>query len=165
MQKGFASLEIILVVMIITILATVAVPNAIRIVDRAAVRYEQKRLYSELQFVRTLNRNANVYSTGMNGKASFLSSASSAGNIIELEINRGTNTYRILRDGDEIREPHKLSNGVTLSYETNVPDKIWFDASGYLKSSGSNSITIVLISRRGYKSKMVLDNVGRIRGE
>ena len=88
------------------------------------------------------------------------------GKTAELHFDLRKNCYKILRDGKEIREPHYLSNGVKFSNETNVPDKIWFEPSGYLKSNGSNnSITIVLTSRRGYKSKIVLDSVGRIRGE
>ena len=51
MQKGIATLEVILAVLIIALLMKVAVPNATRLIDRAALDYETKRLYSELRFL------------------------------------------------------------------------------------------------------------------
>lgn len=155
MQKGFASAEVIVAALIISLLITVAVPNAAELVDRAAVKYEQKRVYGELQFVRTLNRAAVVSSAGFDTKLTDNNQAM-------MEIDRTANSYRILRDEKEIRESHYLSNGVTFSAETDVPERIWFDASGY---SNVTSKTIVLTSRRGHKAKIIFDSVGRIRGE
>ncbi|MBQ6132327.1 MAG: type II secretion system protein [Selenomonadaceae bacterium] len=39
MQKGFATLEIILFTLIIAVLATATLPNAARIIDRVALDY------------------------------------------------------------------------------------------------------------------------------
>ncbi|MBR2520514.1 MAG: prepilin-type N-terminal cleavage/methylation domain-containing protein [Selenomonadaceae bacterium] len=161
MQKGFASLEIILAVLIISLLATVAVPNAANFLDKAALDYEQKRLYSELQLVRTLSRTTTVSPTGMN-MTNFLNSRITVNKRAELAINRYTNSYQILREEKPLREAHYFSNGVKFSAETDVPTRISFDQSGY---SDINSKSIVLISRRGVTSKIIFDSVGRIRGE
>ena len=161
MQKGFASLEIIFAVVIISILATVAVPNAANFFDRVALDYEQKKLYSELQYLRTLNRTDTVNSTGMN-MANFFSSKITVNQRAMLEINRDTNSYRILREEKPIREVHYFSNGVQFSKETNVPARIYFDTSGYSNVTGAS---IVLASRRGVKAKIVFDSVGRLRGD
>lgn len=160
MQKGFASLEIIFAVIIISILATVAVPNVANFVDRSALDYEQKRLYSELQYLRTLNRTDTVLSTGMN-MANFFKSKITVNQRAVLEINSETNSYRILREEKPIREVHYFSNGVQFSKETDVPTRIYFDTSGY---SNVTSASIVLTSRRGVKSKIIFDSVGRLRG-
>lgn len=159
MQKGFASLEIILAVLIIALLATVAVPNAARFVDRAAVDYEQKRLYNELQFLRTFDRTATVSSKGT-GLADFVTSKMTVGSVAILNLDLKANSYQIFRADKTFREPHNLSYGVTFSDETDV------DSVSFKSTSGSNvnSKTIVLKSRRGHKLKIVFDSVGRIRG-
>ncbi|MBR1646680.1 MAG: prepilin-type N-terminal cleavage/methylation domain-containing protein [Selenomonadaceae bacterium] len=161
MQKGFASLELIFAVLIISILATVAVPKAANFVDRAALDYEKKRLYSELQYLRTLSRTITVDSTGMH-MPSFFSSKITVNQPALFDINRDTNSYRILRENKSIREVHYFSNGVKFSKETDVPTRIFFDAAGY---SNVKSKSIVLTSRRGVKAKIIFDSVGRIRGE
>ena len=162
MQKGFASFEVILAALIIALLATVAVPNAATLVDKAALHYEQKRLYSELEFVRTRNRTATVSSEGMN-ITDFFSSRITVAKRVELELHRGTNSYQVMRDDKPVREPHYLSYGVTISDETNVPQKVWFDTTGSTNPE-FKSKSIVLKSRRGAKSTIVFNSVGRIRG-
>jgi len=168
MQKGFVSLEVILVALIITLLATVVVPNAASLVDKAALDYEQKRLYSELQLVRTQNRTATVVSTGMN-MSGFLDSRITVAKRVELELSRGTGNYQVVRDGELVREPHYLSYGVTFDDATSYfPTKIYFDLTGAARfipiPPSNNSLTLVLKSPRGSKSTIVFDNVGRIRG-
>lgn len=168
MQKGFVSFEVILVALIITLLATVAVPNAASLVDKAALDYEQKRLYSELQLVRTQNRTATVVSTGMN-MSGFLDSRITVAKRVELELSRGTGNYQVVRDGELVREPHYLSYGVTFDDATSYfPTKIYFDLTGAARfipiPPSNNSLTLVLKSPRGSKSTIVFDNVGRIRG-
>ena len=161
MQKGFASLEVIIAVLIIALLATVTVPDAIRIVDRAALGYEQKRLYSELQFLRTLDRSATVESTGMNDKY-FFTGKKTVSSVAELNFNFDEDSYQILRGGQPVREPHYLSYGVTFADDKDTPGYISFDANG---DCSVKSKTIVLQSRRGRKATIVFDSVGRIRGD
>ena len=168
MQKGFASFEVILVALIISLLATVAVPKAASLVDKAALDYEQKRLYSELQLVRTQNRTATVVPTGMN-MSGFLDSRITVAKRVELELSRGTGNYQVVRDDKLVREPHYLSYGVTFDDATTYfPTKIYFDLTGaarFIPTPPNNSVTIVLKSRLGLKSKIVFDSVGRIRGD
>ena len=169
MQKGFVSLEVILVALIISLLATVVVPNAASLVDKAALDYEQKRLYSELQLVRTQNRTATVVSTGMNMGGFLDSKGITVAKRVELELSRGTGNYQVVRDGELVREPHYLSYGVTFDDATSYfPTKIYFDLTGAARfipiPPSNNSLTLVLKSPRGSKSTIVFDNVGRIRG-
>lgn len=162
MQKGFASLEIILTVMIIALLATVAVPNAARILDKVALDYERKRLYSELQFLRTFDRSANVDATGLNMPNFFVGKKKTIRSVAIMNFDFYANSYQIFRGGKPVREPHYLSYGVTFSDETEVPKQIQFDAKG---TANVNSKTIVLKSPRGYTTKLRFDSVGRIRGD
>lgn len=160
MQKGFASLEIILTVLIIALLATIAVPNAARILDKTALDYERKRLYSELQFLRTFDRAASVDATGMDKY--FFNGKKTVSSIATMNFDFKANSYQIFRKDKPLREPHYLSYGVIFSAETDVPKQIQFDAKG---ASNVNSKTIVLESPRGYKTKLRFDSVGRIRGD
>ena len=160
MQKGFASLEIILTVLIIALLATVAVPNAARILDKTALDYERKRLFSELQFLRTFDRSANVEATGMDEY--FFVGKKTISSVAIMNFDFKANSYQIFRGGTPVREPHYLSYGVTFSNETDAPKQIQFDATG---TANVKSKTIVLESPRGYKTKLRFDSVGRIRGD
>ena len=159
MQKGFVSLELMLIVLTFALLATVAVPNAAAFVDKAALDYELKRLYSELQYVRTLNRSAQISERGVKDFISFQGIPN--GKEVMMEFDFNANSYRILRDEKPLRETHYLSNGVTFSNETDFPSKIWFDTEG---SSNVSSKTLILKSRRGETLKIFFDSVGRIRG-
>lgn len=161
MQKGFASLEIILTVLTIALLATVAVPNAARILDKVALDYERKRLYSELQFLRTFDRSASVDATGLN-MSNFFDGRKTISSVAIMNFDFDANSYQIFRKETPVREPHYLSYGVTFSDETDVPKQIQFDAKG---TANVTSKTIVLESRRGYKTKLRFDSVGRIRGD
>ena len=89
MQKGFATLEIIFAVMIIAVLMTCAIPNAVRMIDRAALDYETKRLYSELHFLQAVNRVERV-----NNKGTGQSLASGAP---FMKITTENFSYQILR--------------------------------------------------------------------
>ena len=56
-QRGFVTIEIILVVLIISLSATLVVPNMARMVDVAQVDYEMKFLLSQIDYARSLNKN------------------------------------------------------------------------------------------------------------
>jgi len=155
-QRGIATLEIIIAVMIIAMLTKIAMPNAEKIIDRIALDYEHKRLYSELRFVQSANRSSRISDNGMQG---VLTSANS-GKKPTLSINRGKNFYQVFREealDNPIREPHYISYGVTIYY---LPkSKITFDAEG--KSNISDHIT--LKSRLGKIKEITFDSVGRMR--
>ena len=59
-QFGFFTLEIILVVMIISLLATVAVPNMHKMLDAARLDYEIKKFCSEFDFAHSLGKQSLV---------------------------------------------------------------------------------------------------------
>lgn len=160
MQKGFATLEIIMIIFIIGVLMTCAVPNAVKIIDKVSLDYETKRLYSELRFIQALNRSATVKNTGMKG----LSIDSSLPAIIRIDIPiENSSAWQIFRgttnDAKNIREKHYLSYGVKLS----SPEyQIYFYSDG---KSSINTGSLTLTSRHGKKNAIIIDTVGRIRCE
>lgn len=166
MQKGFATLEVILVIFIISVLMTCAVPNAARIIDKVSLDYETKRLYSDLRFVQALNRSGTVKNTGMNGIG--IDSSPPATIILNnpTDIPKGwkADGWKITLGAESnaptIRETHYLSYGVKLS----SPNfQINFDSDG---KSNINSNHLLLTSRSNkYSSKIIFDSVGRFHGE
>ena len=156
MQRGIATLEIVIAVMIIAVLTKIAVLNAAKIIDTAALDYEHKRLYSELRFVQSANRSGKISDNGMHG---VLTSANS-GEKPTLSINRNKNFYQVFREeglDNPIREPHYLSYGVRIYYLPKA--KVNFDAEG--KSNISDHIT--LKSRLGKIKEITFDSVGRMK--
>ena len=157
MQKGIATLEIILAIMIIGVLMKFAVPKAAQVIDTAALDYETKRFYSELRFLQAMSK-----------------STSSENNFHPiLFIDRTKNYYQVLKDANTftrqpIREPHYFSNGVTIKLESGAYPtiNINFDSEGKMKipNVNGNSYTLVLTSRLGKNKYIVIDSVGRIRG-
>ena len=155
MQKGIATLEVVLAVLIITLLMKVAVPNATRLIDRAALDYETKRLYSELRFLQAVNRSAKFNTTGTG-----LSDVS--GEYVSIKFTTEPPSYQVVRGlgytGKPVREVHYLSYGVTIS---SPKDSVNFDSQGKA-SITSNHIT--LTSRLGKTKKISFDSVGRMQG-
>ena len=158
MQKGIATLEIILAIMIIGVLMKFAVPKAAQLVDAAALDYETKRFYSELRFVQTM------------GKTTPNSPDNTSAPV--LFINRTENFYQVFQDTyikNPIREPHYSSHGVTIrlkDHETAKNITVNFDSEGKAKIPNvtGSSYTLVLTSRLGKNKYIVIDSVGRIRG-
>ena len=158
MQKGIATLEVILAALIIALLMKVAVPNATRLIDRAALDYETKRLYSELRFLQAVNRSAKFDPAGTGGfyvtKDEFLS----------IKFTTEPPSYQVVRGldlnvtGKPVREVHYLSYGVKLS---SPKDSVNFDSQGKA-SITSNHIT--LTSRLNQTKKISFDSVGRMQG-
>ena len=169
MQKGFATLEIIFVVLIISILTAVAVPRAKNFVEKATLDYEQKRLYSELKFLQTFNRSAAVSDTGMDGTFTVGSTRA------VMHFYNGQ-SYEILRTDKPIRDEHKLSNGVNFSLDNTGSFRIQCDNDGKYQINGKNPFsssnvlekTVVLKPKNhrygSYVPTIVFDSVGRIRG-
>ncbi len=160
MQRGLATLEIIFAIIIIGVLVKVAVPNAARILDTAALDYETKKLYSELRFVQEMNRSSTIVSTGM-GNTNLLSSGS---DYIILTIKRAENSYQVSRGTKSLREPHNFSYGVKikLEYSNDAIIKIYF-VDGKVRINGKNGDTLTLTSRLGKNRYIILNSVGRMR--
>ena len=168
MQKGLATLEIILAVMIIAVLTNVAVPNATRIIDRAALDYETKRLYSELRFVQSMSRSKTIKETGMSGNKDITKNIDDRKFI--LVIDKSKTSYQVFRGIDTnkkaLREPHYLSNGVTISFKYSVPkNTITFNGLGNATNTAGTALsnTLILTSRLNKKNYIKFDSVGRIR--
>ena len=158
MQRGLATLEIIFAIIIIGVLVKVAVPNAARILDTAALDYETKKLYSELRFVQEMNRSSTVVSTGT-GRTE------QSGDYIILTIKRNENFYQVSRGTASLREPHNFSYGVTVKLESSNDEiiRIYFKSNGHADINGDNKGTITLTSRFDKKRYIIFDNVGRMR--
>ncbi len=154
MQKGFATLEIIFAVIIVAVLTTCALPNAVRMIDNVALDYEYKRLYSELRFLQAVSRSTSVSDAGT-GK-NFASTVSPV-----MKISPDNLSYQIKRGNDELREAHKMHYIANLDFTGKVYNEISFDDTG---KSNVTSNSIILTSRLGKSKKIVFDSVGRIRG-
>ena len=161
MQKGFATLEIILVLLIIGLLMSVAIPNAQRAIDRAALDYETKNLYSDLRYLQSISRSGKFLNLGM-GERSF-----SFGDNPYMQISTEYNTYQLLRGNVPIRETHRMQNGISITTNFSKKDTIIiFDSTGKATNAGGSALsgTITLTSRYGKPETIVFDSVGRIRG-
>ena len=154
MQRGFATLEIILAIMIIALLMTAALPNAVRMVDSAALDYETKRFYSELRFLQAIDRSGTLNNSGTDNKAFDVDAAP------HMQIAPENFSYQILRDNVPLREVHYMQNIKGIDFKGNVSKNFSFNTGGESSLNGK----IILTSRLGKKSAIVFDSVGRIRG-
>lgn len=148
MQRGFATFEVILAALIVALLAGVTVPNVVRVVDKVALDYETKRLYTDLRAVQAFDRMTNM-KDGHFGKNiaddSIRMTITVAGYVIEKNSN------------DTIYTTHLFSNGVTADKSKTIR----FDDMG--KVTPADSDTLRLTARYG-RSSIVFDSVGRFRG-
>ena len=153
MQKGIATLEIILVTLIISILAAAAIPNVERVLDRVALDYETKKFYTDLRFVQSFDRAAhmedNHFNTMKDNRATLIVYP-------EKYIFRKISAYKDLGE-------HSFSRGVTASKKNNSQYwQIQFDDMGKIDPAETNHLT--LTSGLGKKTYIIFDSVGRFRG-
>lgn len=151
-QGGFAAIEIILVMLIISLLATVALPNMAKMVDVAAVDYEMKILLSTLDFAKSSNKNSH-YDTTIFGRAL----AGQNGVPLFLRVDYDKGTYKILSNGENFSEPHELPAGFSISKNDKLNNPIEFDK--------GNDGHITITSRYGVKRYIYFDSVGRWSGD
>ena len=148
MQKGFATFEVVLLMIIIVVMISVALPAAERMIDRVALDYETKRLYTDLRFVQSFDRMTNMRDSH------FLTAEDEA-----VKVIIRTNYYRLEKNSDsKLYAEHYFSNGVTAGKAKSV----MFDDMG--KITPADSDTLYLTSRLGKKNSIVFDTVGRFRG-
>ncbi len=155
-QRGFATLEIILAVSIIAIFATVAVPKMARVLDKVYLNYEMKRLYSELNFARSLGKFSDY-------KVSVFTGGDYKREPVFMRIYYNLNKYEILRNlemGTAVISQHNLQNGITFSNNSGLEDIKFDNPSRY--STGSNTIT--LKSQFDDSAYIIFNSVGRWRG-
>ena len=152
MQKGFATLEIILVVLIISLLASAAIPNVARVVDRVALDYETKKIYTDLKFLQASDRMFFMEDTHF---------GTHRDNRITLVVSNEGYIFRKISPTKDLAE-HYFSYGVTASKNKN--GEYWqvkFDDAGRVQPAESDSLEI---SSRFGKTYIVFDSVGRFRG-
>lgn len=161
-QGGFATFEVILAVIIISVLAFVAVPKIDRVVDKIALDYEMKRLCSEIEFASSLNRSA-----GFDSEI-FQAKITAAKNEITLDIDEENNSWRLSRDTTSLRDRHYLFAGIKIRCSTENVKHIAFSPNGVYKPksvlNSPSAGTITLTSRHGETAEIVFDTVGRWRG-
>ena len=153
MQKGIATLEIILFVMIISLLAGAAIPNAAKILDRAALDYETKKFYTDLRFVQSFDRMARM--------DDFHAFESTKDNRVALIVRPEKYFFSKVSASKDFGE-HYFSRGVTASQKNNSESwQIKFDDMGKVDPAVSGHL--ILTSRFG-KTYVVINSVGRFRG-
>ncbi|MBR4641518.1 MAG: type II secretion system protein [Selenomonadaceae bacterium] len=154
MQKGFATLEIILMTFIIAVLVSVAIPNALRMIDRAALDYETKKLYTDLRFLQSFER-----MTTMND-SHFTAVERDEVIIMYIYPER----YVVQNNSaNKIYAENFFSYDVTVDKQGGTDVwKIQFDDMGKVKPAISDSLK--LTSRLKKDSYIVFDSVGRFRG-
>ncbi|MBQ7454581.1 MAG: hypothetical protein IJS69_06000 [Selenomonadaceae bacterium] len=154
MQKGIATIEVILGALIISLLLSVAIPNATRILDRVALDYETKKFYSDLRFLQAMSRSNRPILNGT-GRTDFVFDET-----LYMQTYPASKSYQILRgnSSNPVREIHYMQNIKTFNTPANT---ISFDSTG---KASITSGAIVLTSRLGKTSKIVFDSVGRLRG-
>ena len=166
MQKGIATLEVILGTLIIALLLSAAIPNVTRILDRVALDYETKKLYSDLKFLQAMNR-SNKFKLTI-GTGGGLKNYVFSGEPISMQLNKKVNSYQILRGTVPLREAHYMQNIKTFAINVNIePSQITFNSHGRAMNIHDEilrSCTLTLTSRLGKSSSIVFDSVGRIRG-
>lgn len=149
MQKGFATLEIILFTLIIAVLATATLPNAARVIDRVTLDYETKKLYTDLRFLQSLERMTNMESGRFDGTIDEIDRMIIYPNYYTLEKTANNKIYY----------EHYFSSGVTASKDGTEIWKIQFDDAGRISPAKSKHLT--LTSRQGKEFYIYFDSVGR----
>ena len=148
MQKGIATLEIIMVIFIVAVLISCAVPNAVRVLDRVALDYETKRLYTELRFLQSHERMTFM-------RDSHFTEAENFQNKLTVYPER----YVVeKKDAVGFYYEHYFSNGVTVSKTKTIN----FDDMGRIAPAASD--TLIIKSRLGKELYFAFDTVGRFRG-
>ena len=155
MQKGFAALEIVIATLIVAVFIRVAIPNFSRMIDRVALDYEVKKLYTDMRFLRSLERMTNMKDTHF---------STTDDNPIILLIYPERYIFKRFYPA-EIFDEHYFSYGVTASQKGG--GEIWqikFDDMGKAKNADNKSIdndTLILTSGQGKEFYIYFINTWR----
>lgn len=149
-QRGLATFEIILVVMIISVLMTVAVPKMARLVDKIQLDYEMKIFLSTLDFAKSLNKNA-FYNREIFQYAPLSNTPD-----VRVNINENLRRYEIKQDSKVI-ESHDLPKNFSIKLNSSLANPI-----NFLEGKSGH---ITLTSKFGDKRYIYFDSVGRWSGD
>ena len=159
MQKGFVTFEIILVTFAFALLMSVAVPNAAKILDKASLDYETKRLYSELRFLQAFDRSGTVDTNCMGGSFKWHPETRVAALIMDRAST--PNSWKVMSEpgyyGKLIRPEHILRNGETISFTNDNLHQISFDSTGQPKNINAKAYNGTIILTSLNKKKFVSD--------
>ena len=160
MQKGIATLEIIFVVLIISLLASATIPHTVQVIDEVALDYETKKIYTDLKFLQAFDRMTNMKDThfGTNDEKS----------VVSLEIPNEKTSYIITnRNSNKFYGKHLLPKNFSFDYErTGDFSYIKFDDMGKPNNLSGNALNghIKIDSPFDKNFFIVFDSVGRVRG-
>ena len=161
MQKGIATLEIIFIMLITSFLASVTIPQTVKVIDEVALDYETKKFYTDLKFLQAFDRMTNMKDThfGTNDEKSVMS----------LEIPNEKTSY-IITNRNSLKgnyREHPLPKDFSFDYEgTDDFSYIKFDDMGKPNNSNRNALSghIRILSPFDKNFFIVFDSVGRVRG-
>ena len=149
-------LEVVLVIFIVGVLVSCAVPNAMRVLDRVSRDYETKRFYTELRFLQSHERMTFMRDSHFDNVRDHRES-------FQNKLTVYPEGYIIQKiDGDNLHPDYYFKNGVTASKKN--ANEVWeftFDEAGRISPAVSNHLTIT--SRQGKELYFVFDTVGRFR--
>lgn len=162
-QRGVATLEVILVILIIAVLSTVTLPKAARMVDVAALDYEVRRFCSDFDFAHSLGRQSDI-------NTEIFSNSIKADNsrFILIQIDNSGNSYQLCRkinsNNVALRDAHILSDGIKITPDKNSQILFTYDGRITNPSNGAISESFVFTSRNN-EFYVSVDSVGRWRGK
>ena len=149
-QKGFETVEIILVMMIIAIVSAVALPNISRMIDVAQTDYETKKFVSEFYFARSVSKSSKVESEIFDGNISD-------GDDVIFSVS--SRSYETKINWRFIRERHYLPKNFKIT-RNNISSTLIF-SNGRVSSSGK----YIVESPFGSSRTLTIDSVGRLHAE
>lgn len=139
-------LEIVIVVTVIGILATIVTPKLANMMDIVILDREVKRLGSEISLLQSISRTSD---------RNFLwSEESNPISRIVLDVNE----YELIRD-NKVIDVHKLPNDITIKVSETLDSTLYFNSSTNLLHGDSGNI--MLTSKLGNKKYIYVDSVGR----
>ena len=152
-QNGFATLEIILIMLIISVLVGVAVPKMSRMMDIAQLNYETKKFVSDFYFAKSLSKSSKF-------EPEIFSSVpfTNGDGIIFSVANR---SYQIKRSNFPVTEIHYLPK----KFQITAPSNLKTVTFGNGKTLSSSSGTYIFKSPLGLSNSLKLDSVGRLHAE
>ena len=152
-QRGFATLEIIFIMLIISILAGSVIPKISRSLDTVQLDYETKKFIGEFYLAKSLNHTAN-YSANK-----FFSLHLDSAYPVIIDVHE--KFYYFKRHTSEIGDRNYLVNGMSIKFSDTDSKIFQFnDEEDYYRGS---SVNMIFKSRLGRNSELVIDSVGRIR--
>lgn len=147
-QKGFATIEIFLVVMILAIISGVAVPQIAKMLDVAQLNYETKRFVSEFYFAKSLSRSAHFE------PEIFYMQPITNGEVVKFSV--ANRSYEIKTSKNSIRERYFLPKNFKIS--RNLPMDLLFE-----DGRNTDGGTYIFTSPQNFSLHVVKDNQNRIR--